>query len=62
MLTGSEMVCRSSLHREESRGAHFRQDCLERDDANWLVNVRISKDGDRMSLITEPVKLTRLSP
>jgi succinate dehydrogenase / fumarate reductase flavoprotein subunit len=62
MLTGSEMVCRSALHREESRGAHFRQDHPERDDANWLVNVRISRDVDRMSFTTEPVKLTKLSP
>jgi len=31
----AELTLRAALHRTESRGAHFRRDCPERDDANW---------------------------
>ncbi len=62
MLAASEMICRAALLREESRGAHFRRDCPEQNDADWLRNVVIAKKDGKMSLTTEPVELTKVQP
>jgi succinate dehydrogenase/fumarate reductase flavoprotein subunit len=42
MLDVAEAVTRSALHREESRGAHFRVDHPEKNDERWLVATRVS--------------------
>ena len=55
LSTCSEMLIRAALYRTESRGSHFREDCPERDDQNWLKWTIIQKDGDRMALSTMPV-------
>ena len=39
MLQVSELVCRAALKRTESRGAHFRTDFPEQDDARWRGNI-----------------------
>ena len=44
-LTVATLVARSALWREESRGAHFRVDFPERDDARWRVHSTIQKDA-----------------
>jgi len=35
LLTVARLVARAALRRMESRGAHWRADCPERDDLNW---------------------------
>ena len=45
MLLAARLILGASLMRTESRLSHFREDCEERDDANWLCWVDIS-DGD----------------
>ncbi len=62
MLAVSEMICRAALYRDESRGAHYRRDCPEQNDADWLRNVVIANKNGKMSLTTEPVKLTKVQP
>ena len=62
MLAVSEMICRAALYRGESRGAHYRRDCPEQNDADWLRNVVIANKNGKMSLTTEPVKLTKVQP
>jgi fumarate reductase flavoprotein subunit len=55
------MVAHSALRREESRGAHYREDFVETDNKNWLVNIRLRRKGERgIELTTKPVNLTRL--
>jgi len=50
LLDLAEATARSALARRESRGAHSREDCPERDDQNWLVHSLISRDGDQLAL------------
>jgi succinate dehydrogenase / fumarate reductase flavoprotein subunit/fumarate reductase flavoprotein subunit len=60
-ITVSRMVTRSALHREESRGAHYRNDFPETNNDNWLVNIFLKKDDEiGIVLSTQPVALTRL--
>jgi succinate dehydrogenase / fumarate reductase flavoprotein subunit len=42
MIDVAEAVTRSALHREESRGAHFRADHPEKNDERWRVATRVS--------------------
>lgn len=53
----------SALTREESRGAHFREDFPDRDDNKWLKSVRVSVDDDGSPKANlAPVILARLTP
>ncbi len=38
LLTVARLIARAALRREESRGAHFRQDFPDRDDLHWKVH------------------------
>ena len=62
LLTAAELIARSALLREDSRGAHFRTDFPATDNAQWLRNIYLSRDGDRVKSWTVPVKLDRLKP
>jgi L-aspartate oxidase len=44
-LTVATLIARAALWREESRGAHYRLDFPERDDARWRVHSIIQKDA-----------------
>ena len=62
MLDVAQVIVASALAREESRGAHYRTDFPERDDANWLQHTVAScgPDGPKMSY--EPVAITQWQP
>ncbi|MGZ4962632.1 MAG: FAD-binding protein [Limisphaerales bacterium] len=62
MLLASELIARSALAREDSRGAHFRTDFEKTDNANWLKNIYLARNGNGPKLWTEPVKLTKMQP
>jgi len=62
MLTASELIARSALMREESRGAHYREDFAKSDDANWLKNIYLARNGTGLKWWTESVNLDRISP
>jgi succinate dehydrogenase/fumarate reductase flavoprotein subunit len=62
LLLGSQLIARSALQREDSRGAHFREDFPLTDNQQWLKNIYATKNGDGVKLWTEPVKLEKLKP
>src|SRR5882672_3435348 len=39
MLCASQLIARSALMREDSRGAHFREDFPDTDNSRWLTNI-----------------------
>ena len=39
------VTARSALHRTESRGAHYRYDCPDRDDEQWVKHTIAHADG-----------------
>jgi fumarate reductase (CoM/CoB) subunit A len=45
-----EMIIRSALMREESRGAHFRKDFSKSDDQKWKGNIFLQKSATGMQL------------
>jgi succinate dehydrogenase/fumarate reductase flavoprotein subunit len=46
-LLVSEMILKSAYKREETRGAHFREDFPLPDDKNWRVNICIHQSEDK---------------
>jgi succinate dehydrogenase flavoprotein subunit len=48
LLTVSEAVTRAAIERRESRGAHFREDCPDKDPAQGNVNIIIKKGKSGM--------------
>jgi fumarate reductase flavoprotein subunit len=61
-LLAARLIARSALERRESRGAHYRADYPQPDDAKWLVNVFAADRGGELSVRSEPVQLTRARP
>lgn len=48
MLNCAKMITYCARMRKESRGAHLRLDYPEKDDTNWLKNITVWKEGDRL--------------
>jgi succinate dehydrogenase / fumarate reductase flavoprotein subunit len=62
MLDVAESIVMAAQERKESRGAQFRTDFPERNDAEWLHHITVSMNGDGPGLGTAPVTITRWEP
>ena len=62
LLDLAEVTAASALARQESRGAHSREDYKSRDDENWLTHTYASKEDGEISLDYAPVKITIHQP
>jgi succinate dehydrogenase / fumarate reductase flavoprotein subunit len=63
MLDVAEAIVVAAQERKESRGAQFRTDFPERNDAEWLHHITVSRNGDDVpALGTAPVTITRWEP
>jgi len=63
MLEVSETIAYSALAREESRGAHYRRDFPERDDAKWLRHtLAFRADSAEPRLEYTDVRITNFKP
>ncbi|MDX2097343.1 MAG: succinate dehydrogenase/fumarate reductase flavoprotein subunit [Leptolyngbyaceae cyanobacterium bins.59] len=61
MIVG-EMILRSALNRQESRGAHFREDYPDRDDGNFLKHTMAYYSPAGVDLRYRPVTITLFQP
>ncbi len=56
LLLQSIATFSSALFREESRGAHYREDFQKRDDENWLCHTLFSFGKTDLKLKTKPIR------
>ena len=62
LLDLAEVMVVSAKARNESRGAHFREDYPNRDDVNFMRHTMAHPDGDEIRLEYKPVRTTRYEP
>ena len=63
MLDLAEAITLGALNREESRGAHFREDFPDRNDKSWLVHSLFRYAGLKPpQFLTKPVTITEFEP
>ncbi|MGO8732222.1 MAG: succinate dehydrogenase flavoprotein subunit [Terriglobia bacterium] len=62
LLDLAEVLVESALARQESRGAHFREDFPKRDDPNWLKHTLLYKGEKGIELKYKPVTITKFEP
>jgi succinate dehydrogenase / fumarate reductase flavoprotein subunit len=63
MLDTAETIVVAALERKESRGAQFRTDYPERNDAEWLKHINITVNDDDVPKVSySPVTITQWQP
>ncbi len=62
LLDLAEVLVESALARQESRGAHFREDFPKRDDPNWLKHTLAYKGEQKVDFRYKPVTITKFEP
>jgi succinate dehydrogenase / fumarate reductase flavoprotein subunit len=62
LLDCAEATVAGALARKESRGAHFREDYPDRDDANWLKHTLATKGTEGVILDYKGFTITRFEP
>jgi succinate dehydrogenase / fumarate reductase flavoprotein subunit len=63
LLDLAEVTAVAALARQESRGAHFREDFPDRDDVNWLKHSLAHRESDgQIRMDTKPVTLGLYEP
>jgi succinate dehydrogenase / fumarate reductase flavoprotein subunit len=62
MIILARVVTVGALARNESRGAHYKPEFPERDDANWLKTTRAKWANNAVQLTYEPVDISLITP
>lgn len=62
LLNLAEAILLSARAREESRGAHFREDFPDRNDKEWLKHTLVQRGEQGPSLLSKPVRINRFEP
>src|SRR3989441_7358121 len=62
MLELARVITLGALNRNESRGAHYKPDFPNRDDANWLKTTIAEYSGEGPVLSYEPVDVSLIAP
>jgi fumarate reductase (CoM/CoB) subunit A len=60
MLQVARIVVRAATARRESRGAHYRSDCPDTNNKDWLRNIVVKQKASRLQLRTIPVKFSKI--
>jgi succinate dehydrogenase / fumarate reductase flavoprotein subunit len=62
MLVLARVITMGALARNETRGAHYKPEFPDRDDANWLKTTKASYNGGNIKLEYEPVDISLIPP
>jgi succinate dehydrogenase / fumarate reductase flavoprotein subunit len=62
LLDNAYIAAVCALNREESRGAHAREDFPDRDDARWLKHTLARLEKDDVRIEYKPVDVSRWQP
>jgi succinate dehydrogenase / fumarate reductase, flavoprotein subunit len=62
MIILARAITLGALRRNESRGAHYKPEFPNRDDANWLKTTRAKWENGEIQITYEPVDISQIPP